>query len=149
MTALHTLRPSAGAVKPRKRVGRGPGSGHGKTASRGHKGMKSRSGGKPASGFEGGQMPLQRRLPKRGFTNIFKIVYQIVNIKDLQGFEAHTVVTRDLLQRMGRIKSSAKPIKILGDGELTIPLTIQADKFSEVAKQKIIAAGGTAEELSA
>ena len=149
MTALHTLRPSAGAVKPRKRVGRGPGSGHGKTASRGHKGLKSRSGGKPASGFEGGQMPLQRRLPKRGFTNIFKIVYQIVNIKDFQGFEGHTVVTRELLQHMGRIKSSAKPIKILGDGELTVPLTIQADKFSEVAKQKILAAGGTAEEQSA
>ena len=149
MIALHTLHPSAGAVKPRKRVGRGPGSGHGKTASRGHKGLKSRSGGKPASGFEGGQMPLQRRLPKRGFTNIFKIVYQIVNIKDLQGFEAHTVVTRELLQRMGRIKSSAKPIKILGDGEITVPLTIQVDKFSEVAKQKIIAAGGTAEEQSA
>ena len=149
MIALHTLHPAAGAVKPRKRVGRGPGSGHGKTASRGHKGLKSRSGGKPASGFEGGQMPLQRRLPKRGFTNIFKIVYQIVNIKDLQGFEAHTVVTRELLQRMGRIKSSAKPIKILGDGELTVPLTIQVDKFSEVAKQKIIAAGGTAEEQSA
>jgi large subunit ribosomal protein L15 len=149
MIALHTLHPSAGAVKPRKRVGRGPGSGHGKTASRGHKGLKSRSGGKPASGFEGGQMPLQRRLPKRGFTNIFKIVYQIVNIKDLQGFEAHTVVTRELLQRMGRVKSSAKPIKILGDGELTVPLTIQVDKFSEVAKQKIIAAGGSAEEQSA
>jgi large subunit ribosomal protein L15 len=149
MIALHTLRPSAGAVKPRKRVGRGPGSGHGKTASRGHKGLKSRSGGKPAAGFEGGQMPLQRRLPKRGFTNIFKIVYQIVNIKDLEGFEAHTVVTRELLQRMGRIKSSAKPIKILGDGEIAVPLTIQADKFSEVAKQKIIAAGGTAEEQSA
>jgi large subunit ribosomal protein L15 len=149
MIALHTLHPSAGAVKPRKRVGRGPGSGHGKTASRGHKGLKSRSGGKPASGFEGGQMPLQRRLPKRGFTNVFKIVYQIVNIKDLQGFEAHTVVTRELLQRMGRVKSSAKPIKILGDGELTVPLTIQVDKFSEVAKQKIIAAGGTAEEQSA
>jgi large subunit ribosomal protein L15 len=149
MIALNTLRPSTGAVKPRKRVGRGPGSGHGKTASRGHKGLKSRSGGKPAAGFEGGQMPLQRRLPKRGFTNIFKIVYQIVNIKDFEGFEAHTVVTRELLQRMGRIKSSAKPVKILGDGEITVPLTIQADKFSEVAKQKIIAAGGTAEEQSA
>ena len=149
MTALHTLRPSAGAVKPRKRVGRGPGSGHGKTASRGHKGLKSRSGGKPASGFEGGQMPLQRRLPKRGFTNIFKIVYQVVNIKDLQDFEGHTVVTRELLQRTGRVKSAAKPIKILGDGELTVPLTVQADKFSEVAKQKIVAAGGTAEEQSA
>ena len=149
MTTLSTLRPSPGAVKPPKRVGRGPGSGHGKTASRGHKGLKSRSGGKPASGFEGGQMPLQRRLPKRGFTNIFKIAYQIVNIKDLQGFEAHTVVTRELLQHMGRIKSLAKPIKILGDGELTVSLTIQADKFSHVAKQKIIAAGGTAEERSA
>ena len=149
MITLNTLRPAAGAVKPRKRVGRGPGSGHGKTASRGHKGLKSRSGGKPASGFEGGQMPLQRRLPKRGFTNIFKIVYQIVNIKDLQGFEAHTVVTRELLQRMGRIKSLAQPIKILGDGEIAVPLTVQADKFSEVAKQKIIAAGGTAEEQSA
>jgi len=149
MTTLHTLRPSVGAVKPRKRVGRGPGSGHGKTASRGHKGLKSRSGGKPASGFEGGQMPLQRRLPKRGFTNIFKMVYQIVNIADFQGIEAHTVVTRELLQHMGRIKSSAKPIKVLGDGELTVPLTIQADRFSEAAKQKIIAAGGTAEEQSA
>jgi len=81
MTTLNTLRPSAGAAKPRKRVGRGPGSGHGKTSSRGHKGLKARSGGKPAAGFEGGQMPLQRRLPKRGFTNIFKIVYQLVNIK--------------------------------------------------------------------
>ena len=149
MATLHTLRPSVGAVKPRKRVGRGPGSGHGKTASRGHKGLKSRSGGKPASGFEGGQMPLQRRLPKRGFTHVFKVVYQIVNITDLQGIEAHTVVTRELLQRLGRIKSSAKPLKILGDGELTVPLTIQADRFSEAAKQKIIAAGGTAEEQSA
>jgi large subunit ribosomal protein L15 len=149
MITLNTLRPSVGAVKPRKRVGRGPGSGHGKTASRGHKGLKSRSGGKPASGFEGGQMPLQRRLPKRGFTNIFKMIYQIVNLTDLQGIEAHTVVTRELLQRMGKIKSSAKPTKILGDGEITVPLTIQADRFSEVAKQKIIAAGGIAEEQSA
>jgi len=146
MTTLSTLRPSVGAVKPRKRVGRGPGSGHGKTASRGHKGLKSRSGGKPAAGFEGGQMPLQRRLPKRGFTNIFKIAYQIVNVADLQGIEAHTVVTRELLQRMGRIKSSTKPVKILGNGDLAIPLTVQADRFSEAAKQKIIAAGGTAEE---
>ncbi|HEY5868097.1 MAG TPA: 50S ribosomal protein L15 [Candidatus Tectomicrobia bacterium] len=149
MTTLNTLRPSAGSVKPRKRVGRGPGSGHGKTASRGHKGLKSRSGGKPAPGFEGGQMPLQRRLPKRGFTNIFKITYQVVNIKDLQGFEAHTVVTRELLQRMGRIKSLVKPVKILGDGELIVSLTIQADKFSHIARQKIIAAGGTAEERPA
>jgi len=149
MTTLSTLRPSAGAAKPRKRVGRGPGSGHGKTASRGHKGLKARSGGKPRVGFEGGQMPLQRRLPKRGFTNAFKVVYQIVNIKDLNGFEAHTTVTRELLQRIGRVKSLTKPVKILGEGELAVPLTVQADKFSQIAKQKIMAAGGTAEEQSA
>src|SRR5437867_10443611 len=83
---------------------------------------------KPGPGFEGGQMPLQRRLPKRGFTNIFKIVYQIVNIRDFHGFEAHTVVTRELLQHTGKVKSLVKPIKILGDGELAVPLTVQADK---------------------
>jgi len=149
MTTLSTLHPSVGASKPRKRVGRGPGSGHGKTASRGHKGLKARSGGKPAAGFEGGQMPLQRRLPKRGFINIFKVVYQIVNVKDLNSFEAYTVVTRELLQHTGRIKSLTKPIKILGEGDLGIPLTVQADKFSQIAKQKIMAAGGTAEEQSA
>jgi len=149
MTTLSTLHPAVGATKPRKRVGRGPGSGHGKTASRGHKGLKARSGGKPAPGFEGGQMPLQRRLPKRGFTNIFKVVYQIVNIKELHNFEAHTVVTRELLQQTGKIKSLSKPVKILGEGELAVPLTVQADKFSQVAKQKIMAAGGAAEEQSA
>jgi large subunit ribosomal protein L15 len=149
MTTLSTLHPAVGASKARKRVGRGPGSGHGKTASRGHKGLKARSGGKPAPGFEGGQMPLQRRLPKRGFSNIFKIVYQIVNVKDLNNFAAHTVVTRALLQHTGRIKSLRKPVKILGEGELTVPLTVQADKFSQVAKDKIMAAGGTAEEHSA
>jgi large subunit ribosomal protein L15 len=94
-------------------------------------------------------MPLQRRLPKRGFTNVFKVIYQIVNIKDLNGFEAHTIVTRELLQRVGRVKSLAKPVKILGEGELAVPLTVQADKFSQIAKQKIMAAGGTAEEQSA
>src|SRR5437867_10768641 len=95
---------------------------------------------KPASGFEGGQMPLQRRLPKRGFTNIFKVVYQVVNVKDLNDFEAHTVITRELLQHTGRIKSLTKPVKILGEGALGIPLTVQADKFSQGAKQKIMAA---------
>ena len=149
MATLSTLRPPAGSRKPRKRVGRGPGSGHGKTASHGHKGQKARSGGKPAIWSEGGQMPLQRRLPKRGFTNIFKINYQIVNVKDLTGFEAHTVVTPVVLQTAGKIKSLRKPIKILGEGELTVSLTVQADKFSQVAKQKIVAAGGTAEERSA
>jgi large subunit ribosomal protein L15 len=94
-------------------------------------------------------MPLQRRLPKRGFTNIFRVAYQIVNVKDLQGFEAHTVVTPELLQATGRIKTTRKPIKILGDGELSVSLTVQADKFSRTARQKIVTAGGTAEERSA
>ena len=149
MITLSNLRPAAGSRKARKRVGRGPGSGHGKTSSRGHKGLKARSGGKPPAGFEGGQMPLQRRLPKRGFTNIFRVEYQVVNVQDLQNFAAQTVVTPALLQAAGKIKSVKKPIKILGEGELSISLTIQADKFSQTAKQKIVAAGGTAEERSA
>jgi large subunit ribosomal protein L15 len=149
MVTLSTLRPAVGSRKPRKRVGRGPGSGHGKTATRGHKGLKARSGGKPAVWFEGGQMPLQRRLPKRGFTNIFKIVYQVVNVKDLGEFEANTVVTPAILQKAGKIKTLRRPVKILGDGELSVALTIQVDKFSKAARQKIIAAGGAAEEKSA
>lgn len=149
MTTLATLRPASGSSKARKRVGRGVGSGHGKTASRGHKGLKSRSGGKPRVGFEGGQMPLQRRLPKRGFTNIFKIVYQVVNLNDLNTFSAHSVITRDMLHKAGKLRSLKKPVKILGGGELTVPLTIQADKFSEVARHKILAVGGIPEELSA
>ena len=149
MITLSNLRPAAGSRKARKRVGRGPGSGHGKTSSRGHKGLKARSGGKPPAGFEGGQMPLQRRLPKRGFTNIFRVEYQVVNVKDLQNFVAQTVVTPALLQAAGKIKSVKKPIKILAEGELSVSLTIQADKFSQAAKQKIVAAGGTAEERSA
>jgi large subunit ribosomal protein L15 len=146
---LSTLRPAAGSQKPRKRVGRGPGSGHGKTSTRGHKGQKARSGGRPAPWSEGGQMPLQRRLPKRGFTNIFKIEYQIVNVKDLQEFEPHTVISPVLLQTVGKVKSLKKPVKILGEGELTVPLTVQADKFSQAARQKIVAAGGVAEERPA
>jgi large subunit ribosomal protein L15 len=149
MVTLSTLRPAVGSRKPRKRVGRGPGSGHGKTASRGHKGLKARSGGKPAVWIEGGQMPLQRRLPKRGFTNIFKIEYQVVNVKDLSEFEANTVVTPAVLQKAGKIKTLRRPIKILGEGELSVALKVQADKFSQAARQKIIAAGGTAEEKSA
>ena len=149
MATLSTLRPSDGSRKSPKRVGRGPGSGYGKTAARGHKGQKARSGGKPPAGFEGGQMPLQRRLPKRGFTNIFRVPYQIVNVKDLHGFEANTVVTPELLQATGKVKSAKKSIKVLGEGELTVSLTVQADKFSQAAQQKIAAAGGTAEERSA
>ena len=128
MATLSTLRPAVGSRKPRKRVGRGPGSGHGKTSSRGHKGAKARSGGGPAPGFEGGQMPFQRRLPKRGFTNIFRIVYQIVNISDLNTFTPQTVVTREALWRSGKIKSVSKPLKILGKGDLGIAFTVQADK---------------------
>lgn len=149
MATLSTLRPAEGARKPHRRVGRGPGSGRGKTASRGAKGLKARSGARLAPGFEGGQMPLQRRLPKRGFTNIFKVYYQILNVKDLNDFEAHTVVTPALLKTRGKIKSLRKPVKYLGDGELTTPLTVQADKFSQTARQKIVAAGGTVEEKSA
>lgn len=149
MTTLSTLRPAPGSRKPHKRVGRGPGSGMGKTSTRGHKGLKARSGAKLIPGFEGGQMPLQRRLPKRGFKNIFKVYYQVVNVTDLQEFEVGTLVTPALLQERGKIKSVRRPIKILGDGELSIALTIQADKFSQAARQKIVAAGGTAEERSA
>src|SRR5262245_17615486 len=138
MVTLSTLHPPVGSRKPRKRVGRGPGSGHGKTAARGHKGARARSGGSRGPGFEGGQMPLQRRLPKRGFTNIFKVEYQILNVGDLHIFEAHTVVTSEMLQQTGKIKSLHKPVKILGDGELTVPLTVHADKFSQVARQKIV-----------
>lgn len=149
MATLSTLRPAQGARKKPRRVGRGPGSGWGKTAARGMKGLKSRSGARLIPGFEGGQMPLQRRLPKRGFKNIFKVYYQLVNVEDLQGFSAQTTVTPALLQEAGRIKSLRKPIKVLGNGELTTPLTVQADKFSATARQKIMAAGGTVEERSA
>lgn len=146
MSILSALHPPAGSRKPRKRVGRGPGSGHGKTATRGTKGQKARSGGKVAPGFEGGQMPLARRLPKRGFTNIFKVVYQEVNVRDLNAFAPQTVVTPEVLQAAGKIKSVHRPVKILGDGELHVPLTVYADKFSRRAREKIVAAGGTAEE---
>ena len=146
MATLSSLHPPAGARKAPKRVGRGPGSGHGKTASRGHKGLKARSGGGRGAGFEGGQMPLQRRLPKRGFTSIFKTEYQIVNVADLNTFDSQTVVTPSVLQEAGKIKTLRKPVKVLGQGDLSVSLTIKADKFSRVAKQKITDAGGNVEE---
>jgi large subunit ribosomal protein L15 len=149
MSILSTLRPASGARKSRHRVGRGPGSGRGKTSTRGQKGLKSRSGARLIPGFEGGQMPLQRRLPKRGFKNIFKVYYQVVNVADVGDFEPGTMVTPELLQARGKIKSTRRPVKILGTGNLTTSLTIQADKFSQAARQKIVAAGGTAEEKSA
>lgn len=146
MATLSSLHPPVGARRARKRVGRGPGSGHGKTASRGHKGLKARSGGGRGPRFEGGQMPLQRRLPKRGFTNIFKVEYQVVNVGELNSFESQTVVTPSVLQEAGKIKSLKKPVKILGEGDISISLTIKADKFSRTARQKIMDAGGNVEE---
>src|SRR5690554_4465028 len=132
---LHELKPAKGSVKSPLRKGRGPASGLGKTAGRGHKGQKARSGGGVRPGFEGGQMPLARRLPKRGFTNVFAKVYSLVNLKDLNRFEEDTVVTPELLQENGLIKKSSDNIKILGDGELTQKLTVQAHKFSKSAKE--------------
>lgn len=147
---LHDLRPNAGGgVKPTKRLGRGIGSGQGKTSGKGHKGQNARSGGGVRPGFEGGQMPLFRRLPKRGFTNIFSKVYATINIDDLNRFENDTVVTPELLFSEGIIKrGKAKDgIKILGDGELTVKLTVQAQKFSKTAAEKIEAAGGKVEVI--
>ena len=143
---LTDLMPAPGSVTEAKRKGRGAGSGNGKTAGKGHKGQKARSGGGVRPGFEGGQMPLQRRLPKRGFKNYpFKEEYQIVNIEFLNDFEEGAVVDAEALQAKGFISDADKPVKILGDGELDINVTVIADKFSESAKQKIEAAGGKAE----
>ena len=140
----HDLSPSAGATHFRKRVGRGPGSGHGKTAGRGNKGQKSRTGYRHQRGFEGGQMPLHRRVPKRGFTNIFRVEYDVVNLSQLTGFEAGSAVTPESLAA-ARLSSSRRPVKILGDGEIGKALTVSAHKFSSSAKAKIEAAGGRCE----
>jgi large subunit ribosomal protein L15 len=145
-TGIQDLRPSPGATRDRKRVGRGPGSGHGKTAGRGSKGQKSRSGYRHQRGFEGGQMPLHRRVPKRGFTNIFRIEYDIVNISDLNRFEAGAAVTPESLAGM-RLARKTRPIKILGDGEIGKALTVSAHKFSAGARARIEAAGGRCEVL--
>lgn len=142
---IHDLSPAEGARKKRKRVGRGPGSGHGKTSCRGHKGQKARSGGSVPRGFEGGQMPLQRRLPKRGFTNIFKKQYTIINIQDLQRFSPNSTLDREALLKAGLIKKGKDRIKLLGKGEITVPLMLKVDKASEVARQKIESAGGKIE----
>jgi large subunit ribosomal protein L15 len=139
---LGQLKPAKGARKRKKRVGCGPGSGHGKTACRGQKGQKSRSGGKIRPWFEGGQMPLQRRVPKRGFTNIFKKVYQIVNLRDLDRFEAGAEVNVDALLEAGLIKKSHVPVKLLGDGELDRPLKISVHACSKKAKEIVEKAGG-------
>jgi large subunit ribosomal protein L15 len=145
---LNNLRPPRGQKHPRKRVGRGPGSGHGKTASRGTKGAKSRSGFRFKRGFEGGQMPLHRRVPKRGFTNIFRVEYAVVNLDMLaEAFDAGTAVTPELLRERGLVRQATAPVKVLGRGEISKALTVRAHKFSESAAKKIAAAGGTAETV--
>ena len=144
---LHDLKPAVGATTAPKRLGRGVGSGLGKTSGKGHKGAKARSGGGKRPGFEGGQMPLTMRLPKRGFTNIFRKEYVAVNIDRLEMFEDGAVVTPVTLIEYGIIKNVQDGVKILGNGEITKKLTDQANKFSESAKQKIEAAGGKAEVI--
>jgi large subunit ribosomal protein L15 len=145
MLNLSNLSPHPGSRKQRKRVGRGPGSGHGKTSARGHKGQKARSGGGNKPGFEGGQMPLQRRLPKRGFTNIFKKEFAIVNIQDLERFAAGARVDRATLIEQGLVHKRDILVKVLGKGELTKSLTVVVDKISDGARKKIEAASGTVE----
>jgi large subunit ribosomal protein L15 len=144
---LGKLKPKKGARHAKKRVGRGPGSGHGKTAGRGEKGQKSRSGFHRMLGFEGGQMPLHRRLPKRGFTNIFKKVVAVVNVSDLERFDNGATVDESTLRRAGLVKGRKDSIKILGDGKLTKKLTVHAAKFSESARRQIEAAGGSCQEI--
>ncbi|MBC7087052.1 MAG: 50S ribosomal protein L15 [Tissierellales bacterium] len=147
---LNNIRPNAGGgTMPKKRLGRGIGSGHGKTSGKGHKGQNARSGGGVRPGFEGGQMPLFRRTPKRGFTNIFAKEYAIVNLSDLNRFEENTVVTPEILLEEGIVKLNKNKvgIKILGDGELDVKLTVKAHKFSKSAAEKIEACGGKAEVI--
>jgi len=142
---LSELRPAEGATNNRKRVGRGKGSGLGKTAGKGHKGLRARSGGGTKPGYEGGQMPLQRRLPKRGFVNVFRKEWAVVNVKELNRFPAGSVVDADALRKEGLIKGTADGVKLLGDGEINRKLTVKVDKASRSAVEKVAAAGGTVE----
>lgn len=142
---MHDLGPAYGSKTVRKRVGRGIGSGLGKTAGKGHKGQKARTGGKIRRGFEGGQTPLYRRIPKRGFNNIFATEYAIVNVSDLERFENGTVVNMELLLSEGIIRKPLAGLKVLGNGELTKKLTVEAKKVSVTAKEKIEACGGKIE----
>jgi large subunit ribosomal protein L15 len=147
--SLSNLRPPKGMKHPKKRIGRGQGSGNGKTAGRGHKGAKSRSGFKFKRGFEGGQMPLHRRVPKRGFHNPFRVEYEIVNLDTLGlKFDAGTVVTPDLLQQHGLVSGADRRIKVLARGEIGKALTVHAHRFSSTAAEKIAAAGGQTEQLA-
>ena len=144
---LHDLTPAKGAKKRRKRIGRGPGSGHGKTATKGHKGLLARSGGGKRPGFEGGQMPLIRRLPKFGFVNNFRTEYSIVNVSSFQDWNGSGTITPQAMVDAGLVKRKTLPIKILGNGELTKSLVIQANKFSKSAEAKIQSAGGRVEVI--
>lgn len=145
---LHELSPAAGSTKERKRIGRGVGSGQGKTAGKGHKGQKARAGRGMRPGFEGGQMPLQRRIPKRGFVNIFRTEMAIVNVASLEkAFNAGDTVTIEALVEKGLVKKVLDGVKVLGNGEITKSLTVQVNAFSESAKQKIEAAGGKIEVI--
>jgi len=148
-TTLHTLAPNRGATKKKKRLGRGVGSRTGKTAGKGMKGQKARAGGHGARiGFEGGQMPMQRRLPKRGFHNPFRVEYAVVNLDTLaEVFEAGSSVTPDLLRERGLVRKAGVPVKVLGRGDISKKLTVKAHKFSGTAAEKIAAAGGKAEVL--
>ncbi len=139
---LGSLKPAAGAKKKRKRVGCGPGSGHGKTATRGHKGTQSRSGNTQHAWYEGGQMPLQRRIPKRGFTNIFRVAFQVINISDLDRFDANTTVDIDKLLESGLVRQTGGKVKLLGDGEINKALTISVHACSKKAREAVEKAGG-------
>ena len=145
---LHTLAPAEGATKDRKRLGRGVGSGTGKTSGKGHKGQNARSGGGVRPGFEGGQLPLFRRLPKRGFSNAnFKVRYAVINLSDLNRFEDGAVVTPEILKEMGLVKNQLDGIKVLGNGTLEKKVNVKAHKFSSVAKEQIEKMGGKAEVI--
>ena len=147
MMELNSLKPAIGSTKNRKRIGRGIGSGHGKTATKGHKGQKARSGGNVEPGFEGGQMPMQRRLPKRGFNPLSRKEYALVNLGQMDVFEAGQAVDVEALLKSGLVSKVRDGVKVLADGDLTKALNVKAHKFSAAAKAKIVAAGGTAEEI--
>ena len=144
---LHDLHPSPGSRTKRKRLGRGPGSGLGKTSGKGHKGLLARSGRANMAGFEGGQMPLARRLPKRGFTNIFRIEYTVINIQTLLAQENHSDFTLSVLRELGLLKGRKSRVKILGEGNIGRPISVEAHKFSVCAKKKIEDAGGQAKVI--
>jgi len=148
MVDLASLEKNTGIRKQRRRIGRGVGSGYHKTAGRGHKGQKSRSGGTIPAWFEGGQMPLQRRLPKRGFKNIFRIEYEIVNVHQLNRFAEGETVDVDVLRASGLLRSKNAQVKILGNGLLSKKITVKAHKFSGTAREKIVQAGGQAEDVT-